>query len=359
MHRLWGFLTGERHPHRLVVLQMLVVLVSGFLIASANATVVIRFQNRSLFVQNTEPGVTTDYTVSLTYTTETSIGSLDMLFCIDPIPIDPCDPPAGLDVSGAVLADQTGETGYTIDPGTHTSNHILLTRTPGVVGQTPSTYKFTGIVNPTFMSHSFSIRMADYASTNGTGTIIDLGSVTTQVTDSIIIETQVPPILVFCVAAQVSPDCTNNNGVNYTDMGTLGPDDTLAASSQMAVGTNASAGYSIQVFGTPMQAGVSVITPLAAPTPSILGIRQFGINLVANTDPLVGQDPDGAFTNAVVAPDYATPNQFKFQDGDLVASAPNVSLVRRFTVSYIVNSPLDLRPGVYTTTLTYVCTGHF
>lgn len=327
------------------------------MIASADATVVIRFQNRSLFVFNTEPGATTDYTVSLTYTTETTVGSLDMLFCIDPIPSEPCVMPPGLNLSGAVLAEQTGETGYSMH--LVAPNHIVLSRTPAVVGQTPSTYKFTGIVNPTFMEHSFAIRLADYASTDATGPIIDLGSVTTQVTNSIIIETQVPPVLVFCVAAQVSPDCSTTNGVFYTDMGTLGPLDTLAASSQMAVGTNATAGYSIMVYGTSMQAGTSVITPLTTPSPSTLGVKQFGINLVANTDPVVGKNPDGDSGNAVATPDYAIPNRFKFVDGDKIASAPNVSLVRRFTVSYIVNSPPDLRPGVYTTTLTYVCTGHF
>lgn len=357
MHRLKRFFAGSHHPHRLVVLQTLVVLVTGFMIASADATVVIRFQNRSLHIFNSEPGVVTDYTVSLTYTTETTVGSLLMEFCTDPMHTEPCVMPAGLDLSGATLLEQTGVDDYTM--GVVAPNKLVFSRTPAVVGQTPSTYKIGGIKNPDMNGHSFAIRLSDYASTDASGPIIDLGGVVSQVAKSIIIATQVPPVLVFCVAAQVSPDCTTSNGVNYTDMGTLGPLDTLAASSQMAVGTNATAGYSIMVFGTPMQAGASVISPLTTPSPSSLGENQFGINLVANTDPHVGQDPDGDSINAVVAPDYATPNQFKFVDGDEIASAPNVSLVRRFTVSYIVNSAPDLRPGVYTTTITYVCTGRF
>jgi hypothetical protein len=280
-----------------------------------------------------------------------------MEFCTDPMHTEPCVVPTGLDLSGATLLEQTGVDDYTMS--IIAPNKLLFSRTPAVVGQTPSTYKIGGIKNPDFNGHSFAIRLSDYASTDASGPIIDLGGIVTQVTKSIIIETQVPPILVFCVAAQVSPDCSTTNGVNFTDMGTLGPLDTLAASSQMAVGTNATAGYSIVVFGTPMQAGTSVIAPLTTPTPSSLGENQFGINLVANTDPLVGQDPDGDSINAVVAPDYAIPNHFKFVDGDEIATAPNVSLVRRFTVSYIVNSAPDLRPGVYTTTLTYICTGRF
>jgi len=357
MHRLKRFVADSRHPHRLVVLQTLVLLIVGFMITPADATVVIRFQNRYLHIFNSEPGTVTEYTVGLTYTTETTVGSLLMEFCTDPMHTEPCVVPSGLDLSGATLLEQTGVDDYTMS--IIAPNKLLFSRTPAVVGQTPSTYKIGGIKNPDMNGRSFAIRLSDYASTDASGPIIDLGGVVSQVTKSIIIETQVPPILIFCVAAQVSPDCSNTNGVFYTDMGTLGPFDTLAASSQMAVGTNASAGYSIMVFGTPMQAGTSVIAPLTTPTPSFLGQNQFGINLVANTDPLVGQDPDGESINAVVAPDYATPNLFKFMDGDIVATAPNVSLVRRFTVSYIVNSAPDLRPGVYTTTLTYVCTGLF
>lgn len=357
MHRLKRFLAGSRHPHRLVLLQTLVVLIAGFMITPADATVVIRFQNRYLHILNPEPGVVTEYTVGLTYTTETTVGSLLMEFCTDPMHTEPCYVPDGLDLSGATLLEQTGVDDYTMT--VIAPNKLLFSRTPSVVGQTPSTYKIGGIKNPNYNGRYFAIRLSDYASTDASGPIIDLGGVVSEITNSIIIETQVPPILIFCVAAQVSPDCSTTNGINYTDMGTLGPFDTLTASSQMAVGTNATAGYSIVVYGTPMQAGTSVIEPLTAPTPSFLGQNQFGINLVANTEPFVGQDPDGESTNAVVMPDYAMPNHFKFVDGDEVATAPNVSLVRRFTVSYIVNSAPDLRPGIYTTTLTYICTGRF
>lgn len=350
-------MAGSRHPHRLVLLQTLVVLIAGFMITPADATVVIRFQNRYLHILNSEPGVVTEYTVGLTYTTETTVGSLLMEFCTDPMHTEPCYVPDGLDLSGATLLEQTGVDDYTMT--VIAPNKLLFSRTPSVVGQTPSTYKIGGIKNPNYNGRYFAIRLSDYASTDASGPIIDLGGVVSEITNSIIIETQVPPILIFCVAAQVSPDCSTTNGINYTDMGTLGPFDTLTASSQMAVGTNATAGYSIVVYGTPMQAGTSVIEPLTAPTPSFLGQNQFGINLVANTEPFVGQDPDGESTNAVVMPDYAMPNHFKFVDGDEVATAPNVSLVRRFTVSYIVNSAPDLRPGIYTTTLTYICTGRF
>jgi hypothetical protein len=353
LKRLWlGLLS-----YKFVYIYTVVLLVAAMTAYTADARVVIRFQNRSLLILNPAPAAVTQYVVGLTYTTQTTVGSIDMQFCVDPIPYDPCVAPTGLDVSGAVLSDQTGETGYTAN--IISSNHIILTRTPGVVAQTPSTYTFDGIVNPTDMSHSYSIRLADYASTDATGTIIDLGSVLTQVSEGPFLETQVPPILVFCVAAHVDALCNAPDGVNYQDLGDFNPGQTLMTTSQMGAGTNASNGYAITVHGTPMAAGTNVIDALTVPTLSTPGNRQFGINLVENTSPMIGHDPDGAFANAIVSPGYDVPNHFMYHDGDEVASAPNVSLVRRFTVSYIVNAPSNLRAGVYTTTLTFICTGRF
>ena len=119
--------------------------------------------------------------------------------------------PPGLDLSGAVLAEQAGETGYSMN--LVAPNRIVLSRTPAVVGQTPSSYKFSDIINPTYMEHSFSIRLSSHADTTASGPVIDLGSVTSHVTKSIMLQAQVPPILVFCVAAQVSLNCTDDNGV--------------------------------------------------------------------------------------------------------------------------------------------------
>jgi hypothetical protein len=161
------------------------------------------------------------------------------------------------------------------------------------------------------------------------------------------------------MAASVNATCTDVGGGFYSDMGTLSPDTTLTASSQMGIGTNASSGFVVTVNGTTMQAGQSTIKPLETPTVSIQGVPQFGINLRANDSPNVGLDPTGDSVNANPTANYDTPNKFMFKSGDIIASSPNVSLVRRFTMSYIVNSPEDLRPGVYTTTLTYICSGRF
>jgi hypothetical protein len=173
------------------------------------------------------------------------------------------------------------------------------------------------------------------------------------------VETQVPPMLIFCVAEQVDDNCAATNETYYNHMGTLDPNATLQAQSQMAVGTNASSGFAVTANGISMSAGTNVIDPLAAPTASKPGDNQFGINLVANSAPAVGRDPEGDWANAVTSPDYSVPNQYKYVSGDVVAYSSNVSLMKKFTVSYIVNSNENLHAGVYTTTITYIASGRF
>lgn len=317
-----------------------------------------RLQERSLFVQSAVPGVTTSYTVAYKYVTPVAIGSVDMLFCIDPIPYHPCVTPPGLDVSNAVLSQQTGDTGFAITQ--QSTNHIVLSRTPSVPSAVDkSAYKFDNIRNPTDTSEAFSIRLRTLSSTDASGPLIDFGSVRSQMTNSINIETQVPPMLIFCVAEVVDDDCRVSNDVYYTDMGNLSSNSTLTAQSQMMVGTNATAGFAITAVGSAPAAGTNVIDSPTVPTPSRPGTNQFGINLVANSSPQVGSDPEGTFANAIASPGYSVPNQYKYVNGDVVAYSPNVSLMKKFTVSYILNSSSSLRAGAYSTTINYVASGRF
>jgi hypothetical protein len=347
------------HSHHLHAFETILSLVACVIILTGQASAVIRFSNRSLTLNNATPSATSSYTLSMQYTTQTSIGSLTLQFCLDPIPYDPCVPPAGLNVANATLESQTGEVGYTITQ--RSSNELVLSRTPTVVvgGGQQSTYVFSGITNPSETTDSYAARLDDYASTDGSGTDVDLGSVETEVTSPVELETQVPPMLIFCAAEQVSDDCKTTNEDNYTDLGTLSSTNTLYTQSQMAAGTNASLGYTITANGSSMEAGTSVIDPLPSPTSSQTGTNQFGINLVANTNPNIGADPDLAGDTAQPYPEYAQPNKFMYQDGGVVAEAPDVSLIQKFTISYILNSSPNLAAGVYNTTITYICSGRF
>ena len=344
---------------RMLFSEELLALLLVLFIFTVPAGATTRFEHRGLFMQNTTPGQTTSYKLSLDYMTPEPVGSLDMLFCVSPIPYDPCVTPAGLDVSNATLVEQTGEIGFSISQ--ITQNHIVLSRDPSMISGpgSKSSYTFENIVNPTDESKSFSIRLKSHASTDATGPQIDFGSVKGQVGEGIVLETQVPPMLIFCVAQKVEQDCSSTNETYYTDMGALGEDLTLTASSQMAVGTNATAGFAITVNGNPLTAGINVIDGIENPSASVQGENQFGINLVENDELNIGGDPEGPWTNAEPTSDYSQPNTYKFVPGDVVASSPNVSLMRKFTVSYIVNASPDLRAGAYTTTINYVASGRF
>lgn len=337
----------------------LIALLLVLFVFAVPAGATTRFENRGLFMQSSEPGVTTSYTLSLSYMTPEPVGSLDMLFCVSPIPYEACVTPPGLDVSNAELTEQTGETGFSIQ--SKSINRIVLTRPPSMImsNASASTYTLNGIKNPTDIKKSFSIRLKSHTSTNATGPLIDFGSVKAQVGMGVVLETQVPPMLIFCAAQEVEDDCADTNGTYFTDMGDLSQDTTLTAKSQMAVGTNASGGFAITVNGNPLTAGTNVIDGLASPTNSDAGENQFGINLVENDQLQVGNDPEGIWANAVPSPDYAQPNKYKYTSGDVIAFSPNVSLMKKFTVSYIVNMSPSLRAGVYTTTINYIASGRF
>lgn len=321
------------------------------------ASAIIRLTDRSLMTSSAVPGATTSYTVSFRYTTPADVGSVDMLFCLDPIPYMPCVSPPGLDVSGATLSNQTGETGFDIT--TQTANHIVLSRSPTLPSATGlSSYTFSNIKNPT-TTDGFAVRLTTHYATDASDPQIDVGSVRGQMTNSIEIQTQVPPMLIFCMAEVVDEGCAQTNDNYYTDMGNLSADSTLTAQSQMAVGTNASGGFAITANGSPPAAGTNVISAPKVPTTSAKGTNQFGINLVANNEPIVGGDPEGTWANALPSPDYSVPNKYKYIDGDTVAFSPNVSLMKKFTVSYILNSSPNLRAGVYSTTITFIASGRF
>lgn len=345
----------QRWPY--LLLEILLAFTLAILFIVNPVTAAMRLQERSLYMNSSSAGANTFYKVGFRYMSPKSIGSVELLFCEDPIPYHPCVTPKGMDVSKAILGSQEGETGFSI--GTRSTNRLVLTRSSMEVEGLRSIYRFDNIKNPVDTKHAFAIRLKTFASSDATGPQVDFGSIRGQITDAIEISAQVPPMLIFCLAQQVEYNCTKTNNINYTDMGQLSSQSTLTAQSQMAVGTNATAGFVITANGAPLTAGTNIIKSLERPTLSQKGEDQFGINLVANTEPVIGNDPEGEWVNAVVSSDYAKPNLYKYKSGDTVASSPNVSLMRKFTVSYIVNSHQDLKPGIYTTTINFIASGRF
>ncbi len=107
-----------------------------------------RLGPRFLQLSTDEVSATAAYNLSFQLTTAGLLGSIDIQFCSnDPLIGDPCTAPAGFDASSAVLASQSGPTGFIISPAS-TANDIILTRAPVPAAVGTAAYDFTGVTNP-------------------------------------------------------------------------------------------------------------------------------------------------------------------------------------------------------------------
>ena len=151
-----------------------------------------------------------------------------------------------------------------------------------------------------------------------------------------------------------------NGMVNF---GVLEFDQTRSGSANVQVRTYLASGYTMVINGaSPTNGGHALATP-AVPTASQTGTEQFGLNLRANTTPVVGADPvqvpDDTFSFGVPSASYNIPNYFMYQSGDTVAYSNRSSGQTSYTLSMIANSS-ELTPGgIYATTLNVVVTATF
>ncbi|HEX8763062.1 MAG TPA: hypothetical protein VF733_04880 [Candidatus Saccharimonadales bacterium] len=330
------------------------VLATTYFMANPHRALALQLPDRSLYIQNSQSGATTSHVFRFSYASSAAVGSVVLEYCTDPFLELTCDAPSGIDASGAVLADQTGETGYSILDAQ--ANRLVLTRAPATPTGT-SSYSFDTIVNPTGNPDTFYVRISTYASSDGSGSYIDYGAVVNSTTTSILVSSEVPPILKFCVGLTLGDDCSTANE-SIIDLGDLSTARAARGTSQMIAATNAEFGLAIGVYGTTMTSGNNTIRQLDNPTVNAPGNAQFGLNLRQNTDPPIGANPTGV---GITTPTgrYNIPNRYAFVSGDTVATSSAATDNRKFTVSYIVNVPPDQAPGVYTATLTYVCAATF
>ena len=144
--------------------------------------------------------------------------------------------------------------------------------------------------------------------------------------------------------------------------GTFSSTSTATATAQFEVEDYTSYGYVVQIYGTPpTDAYGHQITPLssnAAPQP---GIDQFGLNLVANTNPITfGSGPNyGQFGFGSVATNYNTTNSYRFVSGDEIASSGKSSGQTIYTISYIVDVSNLTPGGQYNSVQNIVCTATY
>lgn len=162
-------------------------------------------------------------------------------------------------------------------------------------------------------------------------------------------KTSPDPVLTFTV-----------NNANAT-FGDFSASTTATATATFSVSNYTSYGYAVQVIGDPPKNGPHTIDAMASSDSPIPGLRQFGMNLVANTAPLsIGANPDqGQFGFGVAAPNYGTSNMYRYVSGETIATAPKSSGLTGYTITYIVNVDGLTPGGKYTSNQTLVCTGTF
>lgn len=136
-----------------------------------------------------------------------------------------------------------------------------------------------------------------------------------------------------------------------SNLGVLTTEHTATHTTTIRVRNNLSEGYIVQMLGAPPAFGKHVLHTPTTPTASSPGTELFGINVVANTTPLVGAAPaqipggQGVFGDAAVG--YNTPNLFKYASGDVIARSAVSSGRTDYTVSMVVNISNTTPAGKY------------
>ncbi|MEM6997498.1 MAG: hypothetical protein AAF413_01160 [Patescibacteria group bacterium] len=155
--------------------------------------------------------------------------------------------------------------------------------------------------------------------------------------------------------------------VDATDIafGNLSDGATATGTAQFYVRSYLTSGYVVTTLGPGLiSENLDQIDSLATPTASTAGTEQFGMNLVANTTPAAFganpvQVPDASFSYGVAATDYNTTNQYKYAEGDTIASSPRSTGQTNFTASYIANISAITEAGLYQMEQVYIATATF
>jgi hypothetical protein len=326
---------------------MLVFLITGTSLFTAQAA---DLQQRQIILGTSEPSASTTHSFSFINPSASTLGSIKFEYCTSPLFSVTCVAPAGLDVLGASLSVQTGNVGFSKSLLTTVSEFILTRPAAGTLSTT-NTYQLSGVINPSSVSTTAYVRISLYSSTDTTGIAFDRGATAFSTSGSFGTTVFVPPFLTFCVGVTVASDCSSTSG-SLVNFGELTSSVTRTVTTQFAAATNSPTGLQVFLNGQTMTSGNNTIPQLPTATSSSTGTSQFGLNLVANSQPSLGASRSGIGTTVAVN-GYGNTNQFKFNNGDVIARSTVSTNYNVFTVSYIANVSEDQAPGVYATTLLY------
>lgn len=146
------------------------------------------------------------------------------------------------------------------------------------------------------------------------------------------------------------------------DMGVLNDTTTGTGNATFNVRTYLAEGYVIHTGGgLPTSENGDTIDAMAAQAASTQGIEQFGMNLAANTSPIVfGAAPvQGYNGQGVVTNNYNDDGLFKYDEGEAVATSATSTGVTNYTASYIMNVSPITEAGLYTTAQSFIVTSTY
>ncbi len=213
---------------------------------------------------------------------------------------------------------------------------------------------------------------------------IDYGGLAWNVQPSTTVTAKVQETLNFCTYSTgtcASPTSTNVN------LGILSTSQITGGLSYMEADTNASAGYSIQYFGTTLTSGANTIVAKGSTASAMVaGTAGFGLNLATpNTGNANFKTSAGAAWSGSAGPvggsgavnaqstSYSTTDSFAYapatpavlsnpgttRNSQTVAFAGAPTAKTTYTITYAAAISGLTVPGVYTATIGYVCTGVF
>jgi len=354
---------------RIAPLALLLQLVAPFGAQAAEST------SRSLTLGSSGASAVTTYVFSFKPGTSGNIGAIKFEICDSPLEVAGCVNTGGssgesFTSNGASIQSQSGISGFTAgtgSPAAPTANTFWITNgTPqNIPSSTAVTVTFQNVRNPSAANTQFYARMTTYSDSAGSAEV-DFGGVAVGTANQISVTGTMPESLIFCVGTS-GTDCSNITGSSVA-LGVFSPLATNTGTSLMSASTNAGFGYNITITGTTLTSGANNIPAMGtqslnsagcAPScSSTVGTSQFGSNVRANAAPGIGADVSGT-GSATGFGGYNTVNSFRYFNGDTVASSAGITKSNLFTNSYIVNVGGDQAAGVYSATMTYICTATF
>lgn len=313
---------------------------------------------RSVVLGSSAPSALTTYAFTFTLPSATAVKSASFVPCTTAS--GACTTPTGFSGSSAVASQPNAGLGDTSGWTTtnSTSTELRIEKASNVTSPSgAASVSFSNVTNPSTTNSTFFVRMTTFSDA-AWSTPIDTGIVALSTATQIQVSLSVDETLTFCAGTSITgTNCATATG-STVSLGTGSTTATSSGTSILAASTNGSSGYTITVSGNTLTSGSNTITALSTGAASSVGTKQFGLNLVSNSTPVVGTAVSGTGT-ATAATNYNTTNTYRYVTGDTIASVTNPTNANTFTVSYIANIDGITPSGLYQTTLTYVATPNF